>query len=230
MSLALLHVNFPVPSEVRTSAEGFLKFTALIKPICFVNFLVLDQSRPLAEDFPVFAMHMRPFCVVVNFLVPNDVRPSAESFLHLLHLWGLSLMGIFWCLANLALKDFPHSLHSWCFSAMWSLLCWMKSPLPVQSFPYTLHWLCLAPVWTLLYNKTRALAKEFLIFAALTRLCFSVNSLVLKENEDVGEEFSTLVAFIRLFSLVWVSEAYRGSIFQGRLSHIHCTPKTFWNH
>lgn len=78
-SMALLHMNSPVPSEVRPSAEGFLKFTALIKPICFVNFLVLNHSKPLAEDFPAFAMHMRPFCVVVNFQVLNEVRPSAET-------------------------------------------------------------------------------------------------------------------------------------------------------
>ena len=53
-----------------------------------------------------------------------------------------------------------------------------------------------------MYNKARALAKEFPSFAALIRLWLNVNSLVLKGNGGMSEEFLTLVASIRPFRSV----------------------------
>lgn len=67
-----------VSNEVKTSAESFCTFVALMRTFSDMNFLVLRKLR-VTEEFPTFSALLRPLSSVNPFVL-NEARVAGKGF------------------------------------------------------------------------------------------------------------------------------------------------------
>ena len=105
-------------NEVEFPSEGFLTFTALMRPFLNMSFLMLNKYTLVAKGFPTFTALIRPLSSVIS-PVCNKVGAILKEFPTVTALMydESAVVPAGWfcqCLTSLDLylKNSPHKLHS----------------------------------------------------------------------------------------------------------------------